>query len=132
MNKPTDYRELLSLQEQVAIVTGGGAGIGKAIAETFAAAGAAVVVSDLKAESAALVSNEIKAAGGNAVAVGCNVTEAQDLDRLVETALKTFGKITILVNNAGGGGPKPFDMPMEDFVWAYRLNVFSTFQLCQL
>ena len=92
MNKPTDYRELLSLQEQVAIVTGAGAGIGKAIAETFAAAGAAVVVSDLKSESAALVSNEIKAAGGNAVAVGCNVTEAQDLERLVGTALKTSAR----------------------------------------
>ena len=43
-----------------------------------------------------------------------------------------FGKITILVNNAGGGGPKPFDMPMKDFVWAYQLNVFSVFRLTQL
>ena len=40
--------------------------------------------------------------------------------------------MTILVNNAGGGGPKPFDMPMKDFVWAYQLNVFSVFRLCQL
>ena len=38
----------------------------------------------------------------------------------------------MLVNNAGGGGPKPFDMPMETFVWAYELNVFSVFRLCQL
>jgi 7-alpha-hydroxysteroid dehydrogenase len=43
-----------------------------------------------------------------------------------------FGKLTILVNNAGGGGPKPFDMPMSDFEWAYQLNVYSVFRLSQL
>jgi 7-alpha-hydroxysteroid dehydrogenase len=43
-----------------------------------------------------------------------------------------LGGLTILVNNAGGGGPKPFDMPMDDFRWAYELNVFSVFRLCQL
>jgi len=48
------------------------------------------------------------------------------------TALEHFKKITILVNNAGGGGPKPFDMPMSDFVWAYQLNVFPAFPLMQL
>ena len=51
---------------------------------------------------------------------------------LVDAALAAFGKINVLVNNAGGGGPKPFDMPMETFVWAYELNVFSVFHLTQL
>jgi 7-alpha-hydroxysteroid dehydrogenase len=50
----------------------------------------------------------------------------------VKAAVEAFGKLSILVNNAGGGGPKPFDMPMADFIWAYRLNVFSIFRLCQL
>jgi 7-alpha-hydroxysteroid dehydrogenase len=50
----------------------------------------------------------------------------------VRTAVERFGKLTVLVNNAGGGGPKPFDMPMKDFQWAFELNVFSVFHLMQL
>jgi 7-alpha-hydroxysteroid dehydrogenase len=60
------------------------------------------------------------------------VTNDQALETMVQKTLDTFGKITILINNAGGGGPKPFDMPMDSFVWAYKLNVFSVFHLCQL
>lgn len=121
-----------SLDQQVAIVTGAGAGIGRAIAETFARAGSAVVVSDLKEEAAVKVADRIKAEGGQAIAVACDVTNEEALANLVNLAATTFGKITILVNNAGGGGPKPFDMPMETFAWAYQLNVFSMFRLCQL
>jgi len=50
----------------------------------------------------------------------------------VRSAVDAFGKLTILVNNAGGGGPKPFDMPMSDMRFAFELNVFSVFRLCQL
>jgi 7-alpha-hydroxysteroid dehydrogenase len=120
------------LEDQVVIVTGAGAGIGKAIAELFAAAGAAVVVSDLKTETAEAVAAEIRVAGGKAVSVACDVMDDAALEGLVNRTIEAFGKITILVNNAGGGGPKPFDMSMDDFIRAYRLNVFSTFHLCQL
>ena len=124
--------EMFGLENQVAIVTGGGAGIGKGIAELFAAAGASVVVSDLHLATAEEVAGGIREAGGRAIAVACNVTDDADRESLTKAALETYGKITILVNNAGGGGPKPFDMPMDDFIWAYRLNVFSIFHLCQL
>lgn len=128
MFDPKNFR----LDGQVALVTGAGAGIGRAIAEMFAGAGAAVVVSDLKLEAAEAVARDIVKAGGKAVGHACNVTKEADLAAVVDAAVAKFGKLTILVNNAGGGGPKPFDMPMEDFRWAYELNVFSVFRLCQL
>lgn len=128
MYDPADFR----LDGQVAMVTGAGAGIGRAIAETFAAAGAAVMVSDLSAETAEAVVDEIQSQGGKATGMACDVTSEDDLVALVSGTVAAFGKLTILVSNAGGGGPRPFDMPMEDFRRAYDLNVFSLFRLAQL
>lgn len=120
------------LDGAVAVVTGAGAGIGRAVAELFGSAGAAVIVSDLDATAAQCVADGIVAAGGQAAGTGCDVTAEEDLVRLADGAVERFGGIDILVNNAGGGGPKPFDMLMTDFEWAYRLNVFSLFRLTQL
>jgi 7-alpha-hydroxysteroid dehydrogenase len=120
------------MDDDVALVTGAGAGIGRSIAQTFAQAGAAVVVSDRELDKAEAVAAEIRAARGKAAALRCDVTVDSDLEQLVSGAVDAFGKLTILVNNAGGGGPKPFDMPMSDFEWAFKLNVFSVFRLCQL
>jgi 7-alpha-hydroxysteroid dehydrogenase len=62
----------------------------------------------------------------------CDVTEEEDLEASVNRTVAEFGKLTILINNAGGGGPKPFEMPMSDMRFAYELNLFSLFRLCQL
>jgi 7-alpha-hydroxysteroid dehydrogenase len=120
------------LNGKVAIVTGAGAGIGRATAELFASAGASVIVTDLKDDAAAEVADGIVAAGGKAVSMACDVTNEISLTAAVDLALASFGRIDILINNAGGGGPKPFEMPMSDFEWAYKLNVFSVFRLTQL
>ena len=127
-----NYLDAFSLQGEVVLVTGAGAGIGRGIAKLFSSAGASVVVTDLKLAAAQGVAGEIIDAGGKAIGRACNVTVEEDLVAVVDAALSEFGKLTILVNNAGGGGPKPFDMPMSDFRWAYELNVFSLFHLTQL
>jgi 7-alpha-hydroxysteroid dehydrogenase len=123
---------LFRLDGDVALVTGAGAGIGRAVALTFAAAGASVVVTDRDIEDARDVAREIAEGGGRALAQPCDVTREDQLEAAVTSATGAFGSLTVLVNNAGGGGPKPFDMPMEDFRWAFELNVYSLFRLTQL
>lgn len=89
-----------SLEAKVAIVTGGGSGIGRATALRFAAEGAAVVVADISADAAAAVAAEISAAGGRAAARTVDVAVASQVDALVEEAVARFGRIDVLMNNA--------------------------------
>ena len=91
----------MNLSEKVAIVTGGGRGIGRAIALKLAEEGATVVVTDILEKEAQAVAGEIKAAGGQSLAVMADVSLAADVARLVEETIKACGRVDILVNNAG-------------------------------
>src|SRR5258707_13578316 len=86
---------------KVAVITGGGAGIGKATAIAFAQEGAAVVVADIDAKTAESVAAEIIAAGGQAKAVQADVSRSADAQRISAEAVSAFGGIDVLVNNAG-------------------------------
>jgi 3-oxoacyl-[acyl-carrier protein] reductase len=89
------------LENQVVVITGSGRGIGAAAAKLFASAGAKVVVNDLDPEPTEAVVNEIQAAGGEATACPGDVTNPQFPDQLLKTAVDTYGKLNVLVNNAG-------------------------------
>ncbi|MGC2296274.1 MAG: 3-oxoacyl-ACP reductase FabG [Candidatus Dormiibacterota bacterium] len=88
-------------QDQVALVTGGGQGIGEATVRRFAEEGAKVVVADLNQAAADAVATSIAAANGQSLAVGCDVQDEASVERLAEAALGRFGQIDILVSNAG-------------------------------
>jgi NAD(P)-dependent dehydrogenase (short-subunit alcohol dehydrogenase family) len=92
--------QLFSLNKKTALITGASKGIGKAIAETFAAAGANVVVSSRKQDAVDIVAKEINATGGNAVGIACNVGDSNDIKVLINKTIEKFGSIDILVNNA--------------------------------
>ncbi|MEV4327717.1 SDR family oxidoreductase [Microbispora rosea] len=91
----------MDLSGKVAVVTGAGRGLGRAYAEALAAAGAAVVVNDVDADAAAQVVEAITAGGGAARSVVAPVGSAEVADRLVDTAVKEFGRIDVMVTNAG-------------------------------
>lgn len=124
-----------NLKGMVAIITGAGAGIGKASALMLARAGANIVCADLNKVDADNTSIEARGEGVKAIGVKCDVTSIQDLEAVVKATIKEFGKINILVNNAGGGGggrEKFLELTPEYLQKIYNLNVFSIFNLSRL
>lgn len=98
----------MKLEGKVAIITGGAQGIGRGISLRFAQEGASVVVADIQQDQAQKTVDEIKAAGGQAVAVVVDVRKQDQVQAMVETAVREFGSLDILVNNAGVGRIIPF------------------------
>jgi 3-oxoacyl-[acyl-carrier protein] reductase len=122
-----------SLGSRVALVTGASRGIGRAIALRLAKDGAAVVVNYVgNAAAAADVASEIERGGGQALAVQADVGRSADVSRLVGESVRRFGRVDVLVNNAGVARPKPFDRITEaDWDGLIRVNLTSVFLVTQ-
>jgi 3-oxoacyl-[acyl-carrier protein] reductase len=115
---------------QVSLVTGAGGGIGRAIAEKLAREGERVVVNDLEEASAEEVVAGIVESGGQATSTPGDVSDPEDVGRMVERAREAFGPIEVLVNNAGYGQQKPFvELTVEDFDRMIGVHLRGTF-LC--
>ncbi len=121
------------LTDQVAIVTGAGRGIGEAIAVAYAEAGADVVVAARSLDPLEDTAAKVREHGRRALPVRCDVMERSDLEHLVQATLDEFGKVDVLVNNAGGSPPKSALRTSEkEFETAFRFNVTTAFLMTRL
>ncbi len=115
---------------RVAIVTGAGRGMGRAVAARLAAGGAKLVVNDLDADSAERAAGALRESGAEALATPGDVTSSADVARMVASALGRFGRIHVLINNAGVLRPTPvFDIEEEEWDMVVNGNLKSTY-LC--
>ena len=121
-------RNLFDLQGSVAIVTGGGQGLGQAISEGLAAYGATVCVVDIDMEAARRVADGIGRSGGGAIPVQCDVSQEDQAKATVKKALDTYGKIDVLVANAGIGDRSPAEtMTMSQWDRVIAINLRGVF-----
>ncbi|HUQ43188.1 MAG TPA: SDR family oxidoreductase [Candidatus Limnocylindria bacterium] len=121
---------MFRLDGRVALITGGGGGIGSALAAAFASAGARVVVAGRSLDPLRAIADEIERGGSEVLAVTGDVTREDDADRLVAAAIERFGAIDIIVNAVGGGAGNALhaaqDYPRDAWDWIMELNVRST------
>lgn len=119
---------VMRLENKVAIITGGGTGIGKETALLFAKEGAKVVITDINQESGSQAVKDIQANGGEALFVSHDVSKEDDWKKVAEETIKTFGKVDILFNNAGIYKIKPLaEIELEEWNQLMSINVTGVF-----
>jgi gluconate 5-dehydrogenase len=122
--------DMFSLAGRVALIPGGGGGIGAALAEGLAGAGARVVVTGRTRDALDAAVARVEAAGSEAIAVEADATSEADADRMVAAALERYGRLDIVVNAVGGGAGKVLHpaerYPRDAWDWIMELNVRST------
>ncbi|MDQ0614294.1 NAD(P)-dependent dehydrogenase (short-subunit alcohol dehydrogenase family) [Microbacterium sp. W4I4] len=122
----------MRLENKKAIVTGGAGGIGRATSLAFAAEGASVAVVDLNAEAAEAVAEEIRAAGGTAIAIAADVSSEEDIIRVVATADEVFGGVDVVFNNAGIiRRTTAVETTVEEWDRVFGVNVRAIFLMCK-
>ncbi|WP_273735209.1 SDR family NAD(P)-dependent oxidoreductase [Mycolicibacterium septicum] len=123
---------MTAIDGRAAVVTGGGHGIGRVLALELARAGAAVAVADIIVDNAELVAAEIRAAGGRAVALHCDVCERESIAELKQQAQRALGPITVLVANAGATSfQRLTEMSDADVDWILQVNLMGTIYCIQ-
>ena len=124
--------DLFRLDGKTALVTGGGRGLGRYMAEALADAGANLILCSRKKEALEEVREGIQARGGKAVAVAGDVTEPEDVKSILGEAEEAFGDIDVLVNNSGATwGAPAAEMPVEKFDQVVQVNIRGTFLMSQ-
>ena len=113
---------MINLENEIAIVTGARRGMGKAHALTLAKLGAKVVVTDISQEECQLVVDEIEKNNGQAMAIECDVSKKQDIDEMIKKTVEKWGKIDVLVNNAGIAQFKPF-LEITEQEWDKTIDI---------
>jgi NAD(P)-dependent dehydrogenase (short-subunit alcohol dehydrogenase family) len=123
------------MKDKVAIVTGGGAGIGRASVELLAREGAQVVIAEYNEENGHAVQQAVVAAGGQAIFIPTDVSSEEQMQALVDAAIRAYGKIDVLHNNVGGStlNDGPITKVSNDEFWLkMRVDVFGTWLGCRL
>ncbi len=122
----------MKLADQVAVITGGGSGIGAEIAKTFAREGAAVVVADVVEEAARETAAAVEESGGKAMALQMDVRSEEDVRRVVQETRTTFGRIDMAVNCAIKMSPGPLiDLSLDDWERLLEIGLNGTFLMCR-
>lgn len=120
------------LSDKVAIITGGGYGIGKQIALKYGAAGAKVVLAARSIDPMKQTCAELEKLGARAIQISTDVSKEADCAKMAAETVKAFGRIDILVNNAGTGTYKPFlEVTDAELVEGMAINFFAQFRICQ-